>query len=600
MGVFYQQLDNPIQQMHDDGKLFDSLLESSLEVELSNKLKSSLVGGYSKKSVEEFVAEMQGNLLQIKNQLEQQIHDITVEKANVSRECEVLREQLQSAEANISKIQSQIMEQTLLEGKLEASQKELRDSRSEVQQLHGMLAKYEDLRQEKEQLKLEIKAKEQRIEDLDIELARYKQRCQTLEQERNNFEVQLHNVQMDQDSAANREEIEHYRNLLQKAETRTKEVEQKLRDAERACRELELVSDGSSEEAKRLAEQEKRITEIEQNLAQKEQFLQEQERKLVTDRTALEENLAQKEQLLQERERKFAAEQTMLEQNLAQKEQILRERERKLVTEQETLEKNQMNIQDLYNQLQENMEKNRRLTLQLNEKNAVSSQKMEQLEEKLQEKERELSEVKERIGLRAESEQNIMERVDQLFQSYTKNQERVQLLESEMTKKDALVQHYQKCEQENILLRRECDRERKTAIQLKEALEKVLKEMEGQAEGVQMYVTRAMQEREALQRTISELTALKLEHVELMDSMTRLTESYAALQTEKEKLEVEFERLKTSCGTKVYNLENIFSEKESTHSEDLTLEKCSKALERAKLLIQQFDTEDNKGLSQNA
>ncbi len=104
MGLYFQQQDAPLQKTQDIGKMFDDLQESRFESVLSNKLKSSLIGGYSKKSVEDFVSEMRGNLMQIKNN-EQQIHDIAAEKANVSRECAVLREQLQAAEANMSKIQ---------------------------------------------------------------------------------------------------------------------------------------------------------------------------------------------------------------------------------------------------------------------------------------------------------------------------------------------------------------------------------------------------------------------------------------------------------------------------------------------------------------
>lgn len=549
MGLFYQQQDDSTRQAQDDGNFLGCFLESRVESELSNKLKSSLIGGYSKKSVEEFVTEMRSNLMQVKNQLEQQIHDITAEKANVTRECAVLREQLQTAETNMTKIQSQIVEQALLEEKLEANEQELRESRSEIQQLQSMLAQYGNLKQEQEQLKLEIQAKEQRIADLDMELVRYKERCHALEQERANFEAMPHNAQIEQDCVANREEMEHYREQLQKAEFRIKEVEQELQDEKKARREIELASQESNEGAVRLAEEQTRITEMEQDLARKEFLLQ--------------------------------------------------EREKFLAAEQEALEKNRADLQDLYNHLQEDMEKNRLLSAQLIEKDAAFSREMEQMQVKLSEKDRELSEVKEKMGLRADNGQDVMERVDQLFQSYTKNKERVRLLESQMSEKTALVQHYQKYEQENILLRKECEKDRKAATQLREALEKMMLEMENQAEGVQMYVTRAMQERESLQRTFSELTALKLDHVELMHSMTQLTESYETVQKEKERLETELEQLKAACRTKVFNLTNALPEKEAT-SEDPGLEKCSKALDRAKMLIQQFAAQEDDDMPQNA
>lgn len=557
MNLFNQQQDTPMQQMPSNGAQFDYLQESGLGTELSSKLKSTLVGGYNKKSVEDFVAEMRGNLQQIKSQLEQQIHDITAEKATVSRECVVLREQLRVAEENSAKLQSQIVEQTLLEERCQESEKELESSRNEIQQLQNMLEQYGDLQDEREQLKRNIEEKEQRIANLNEELAKYKERCRTLEQNGAELEAQLCSARSGHGSAVDYEELERYRVLLQQAEAKSAVLEQQLSAATASRTELEAAGSIHPEEMEKLMQRETQ-------LAEKEQVLQE------------------KEAQLQEKEAQF-------QQEAAQ-----------LAAEKSSMEKNRADMQELYHQLQDDLDKNRHLSMQLDEKDAALSQKMLQMQSELATKEQELSAVKEKMGLRNGSLQDVSEKIDQLFQNYTKHTERVKTLETQISEKDALVQHYQKYEQENILLRKECEKDKQVSLQLREALEKVVKEMENQAAGVQMYAARAAQDRESLQRTLSELTNLKLEHVELMDSMSRLTEAYETVRKEKLTAEKELQHLKEDRSTRIFDLSSVLTEKEPPAEEDVELAQCDGALQRAKLLLQQVKDKQNNPLEQNA
>ena len=78
---FRQDAENAAQM---GGMLPDSmegLTGKNMQNELASKLQTTVVGGYTKKSVEEYALEMRNNLMLIKMQLEQQIRELTAEKS---------------------------------------------------------------------------------------------------------------------------------------------------------------------------------------------------------------------------------------------------------------------------------------------------------------------------------------------------------------------------------------------------------------------------------------------------------------------------------------------------------------------------------------
>lgn len=604
MDLFNQQSNEAVQQMSGGSMQFDDLMTHDVEMELSGKLKGSLLGGYSKKSVEDFAAEMRGNLLQIKAQLEQQIHDITVEKANVSRECAVLREQLQAAEENSSKLQNQIVEQTRLEEKYEESESQLSQSREEVLQLRSMLAEYGDLQETQNQLKQEIQEKEDRIASLNTELAQYKERCRSLEEKSAQLEEQLHNVDAMPASDSYQEEIKRYQDLFQEAKTKADDLQKRLVDAEEMLRVKENAVQSNEEEAKQLSIQKSQLQKREDELRTGELNLEKNRADLQDLYRQLQEDIEKNQTLsdqLNERSTSITEKMEELEARTSEKKRELEELNAKMAAKKQELTElekragvqsdKELSMTERIDTLLQNFKKSEERTKELEARTAEKKQELEELEAKMAAKKQELTELEKRVGVQGGDDLGMAERIDTLFQNFKKSEERTKGLEAKISEKNALIQHYQKYEAENILLRKECELDRKKTEQLRETLEAVMLEMESQAEGVQMYAERAKQDRESLQRTLAELTTLKLEHVELMDSMSRLTDAFETMKSKNQKLKAELEQMRSERTTKVYDLTEALSAQSQARNDDPDLEKCNSALQRAKMLVQQFHSQ---------
>ncbi len=146
----------------------DSLFSQDLKEELRGKLKKTFGGGYSPDSVEDLVGELQNSLRTMKENLERQVRDLAAEKAGVSQECAVLREQLQAAENKAADSQRQIAELRVRYEKRDAqAQESSRTVSEENARLRELLRSNQDAMEEVSRYEGLLREKEQEIQRLN-------------------------------------------------------------------------------------------------------------------------------------------------------------------------------------------------------------------------------------------------------------------------------------------------------------------------------------------------------------------------------------------------------------------------------------------------
>nr|WP_314458983.1 hypothetical protein [uncultured Clostridium sp.] len=164
----------------------EGLTGKNMQTELAAKLQTTVVGGYTKKSVEEYALEMRNNLMLIKMQLEQQIRELTAEKVSVTQECQVLREQLNTAEEKISDAVAQ----------KERAMQEARLSAAKMEEWENQCSGYEEMQLQKEMYEEEISQKEQDIIRLNGQLSNYQHDYETLKAKMKDMEENLLKVSL--------------------------------------------------------------------------------------------------------------------------------------------------------------------------------------------------------------------------------------------------------------------------------------------------------------------------------------------------------------------------------------------------------------------
>ncbi len=193
----------------------EGLTGKNIQTELSAKLQTTVVGGYTKKSVEEYAVEMKNNLVLIKMQLEQQIRELTAEKVSVTQECQVIREQLNTAEEKLSDAIAQ----------KERAKQELRLSEAKLEEWESQDSGYEEMQQQKELYEEEISQKEQEISRLNEQLSSYQQAYEALKAKMKHMEESIQmvsegfpNEDMEELCQQKEEALQKYEEALQKYE----------------------------------------------------------------------------------------------------------------------------------------------------------------------------------------------------------------------------------------------------------------------------------------------------------------------------------------------------------------------------------------------
>ncbi|MEY8353958.1 hypothetical protein AALB39_11435 [Lachnospiraceae bacterium 54-53] len=278
----------------------------NIQTELAAKLQSAVVGGYSKKSVEEYAVEMRNNLMVIKNQLEQQIRELTAEKVSVTQECQVLREQLTTAEGKLSDAFDQ----------KEAAEQKARMSAAKIKEWESRYSGYEEMKRQKEQFEEEISKKEQDISRLNGQLLKYRQAYEELQEKIRNMEraVQTSSTGLPREEAEElwqqKAEMERkYEDLLAELKETALELEK-----ERAARREAGAQYGRTAEQEKQAVAAERVKwEKQMEVLKKQQEEQEENRKELEEKfDVLYKNFAESADKIKSQERMIAEKELLL------------------------------------------------------------------------------------------------------------------------------------------------------------------------------------------------------------------------------------------------------------------------------------------------
>lgn len=214
----------------------DSYYDDSPERYVSDRLRSTMRGGYTKQSAEDVIAALQENARVVKLQLEQQIKDISAEKVVLIRECEVLRQQLQESETKLSETRQQLA--SLQEKDEEEPQGSSFDGEihNEIRRLQTMVKDYEKMRRSGENYELLIEEKEQYISELSDEMESYKDEIEALTNRIEELEADLRSAQEKGGSSFNKEKLNseiaakqaEFDKILQELEEKTNNRKKKL------------------------------------------------------------------------------------------------------------------------------------------------------------------------------------------------------------------------------------------------------------------------------------------------------------------------------------------------------------------------------------
>ncbi|TEB12134.1 Chromosome partition protein Smc [Pelotomaculum sp. FP] len=508
--IGYNRMPNPgsigVNQENTD---FNALFERSLQSELDSKLRNSVVGGYSKKSVENFVSEMRDNLQQIKTQLERQVQDLAAEKASVSQECSVLRSQLKAAEENLAESRNQIVSQQYRDETQCASEQELQYYRLENERLRGMLLDYQQVKEQKEKYEELLAQKEQEIAQLNETLAEYRRSYDELKE-------------------------------------RTEQLEKSLDSSSR----------GSSEE---------KMTELKR-----------QKDEIMAKYQALLQHMEKTNQQFEQKKQHLDETQTQLEQ------------EKQYLTDARAqLEREKQHLTETQAQLKTDIQKNRTLGQQLENDQQSVRQKEDGISGHMAAKVRTIDALRRKQEESQCESGDLEKKIETLYLHYAHSVDKIKQQEKIISEKDLLLEHYQQQEKDNILIRQENENAKKIISSLRKSLEQIMAHMDAQSEGINLYVTHSLQERDALKAAVSERTALQLRNIELMEQQSCLSVKMEELEAKITQLE---EALKQQNSAKrIIPLGDSSDGHKTEDSAELNLDISRDAYQKARELFRKID-----------
>jgi chromosome segregation ATPase len=545
---------------------FNALLEKSQRTNLESKLQIARVGGYTKKSVEDFVAEMNHSLVLVKTQLERQIRDLAAEKASVIQECTVLRAQLKTAVETIASRNQAGSQQN--DGEQYASGQEFDD-----QLLLNNKNHYEDL----------LKEKEAEIAQLNETLLKYQDDCIALKEKTGQLEQMLNNYSaVDQEMSELKkqkdEAEEKYRELQQKMEEANLELEQKQQYLDEKEAQLELRQQQIDETEAQLELRQQQIDETEAQFELKQQQMDKTEVQLELKQQQIDEAEAQLEQQQQDLD--------VLQMQLEKEKKYLKEARGQLDQKREQLDEIQLQIE----QEKAHLEDTR---VQLELKNQQLSEIQAKLESELMAREyigNMMTNDYELDGSHTLEDWQLNNSAEKLFEAlyvnYSQLKSKIEHQDSVIAEKEAQLEQLKNLENETAMLRKEHENAKETIASLKSSFEQVMAEMDEQTETLNLYISRSRKDRETLKTALSDRNANKSYNTEFLEQQNAQSEKINELEKENTQLEetvlkpygqiLHFDNAKRSIPLNNFSKEYI-SEDSDDEFEDSTMKDLTKA-----------------------
>lgn len=458
------------------------------DVDPESFLKKSMLSGYSKASVQEYVRTMNQNSSQMRMNFERQIHDLSEERAKIANECALLRSQIDEIEQQKKSFEDQLVvardHYDHHQEQIDSLSRAVEEERGYAEEVRGQL---ESLKGELDRKDLDLKAKEEEISALN-------RRIQDLSSEIASKEGEIENLVgkvRDSQDSAQREELQREMSLL---------------------RERLLASDA-------------------------------QRKEIESEKHELEEQIAARDARIVEFEARFGdfdrETADLGEQNLSLKERI-----EELNLELERLNKRNDALEE------RSLELDRMLSVKNEEEDAAhKALKMEREKLEIQAKalreesaclHREFSdrseELERSLAKSLLEKEEIGEKYSALHERFTQAVEKCDQLESEKEALSDLLGVYQAKEREHTLVLRKCEEYGKTVSGLQDVIAQLVQEMEGQLARFKEMSDEQSAYREKVRQMARDKTELQMKNVALLEKIDSISLDLDRAESERRRL----------------------------------------------------------------
>ena len=440
--------------------------------QLAIPLKKTIMGGYSAKSVEDYVAAIEADAQQVKQQLEKQIEGLLAEKRTVSQECAVLRDQIKETEASLRRASEQASSM-LPEDQMAAVKERISSLETKLEQANGELAKQAELRQERDSLEAVCAERAATIDQLEKDVTNSR-----LEHEHSIRQNKLLEAALKESRDASTEELQ----KLFKDNQALKED----------CENLQKQIESRGAILQNADDEQKKIEELRMQLEQERQLLQEQKDQIASQKEDIDlaiQTIDDKATALERRDEAVRAAET----SLAERETSVRAAEASL-TEREA---------------------------------SVQAQMLEIEQEKAE---------MESIAAQMEENRRKEETISVLQKQHAQEVEKIRVLENDVEDKAQIIEQLRSDVARLAYAESQRAQAQQNVKSLSDALSQVMGFMEQQSEDMDLILDRVKRDQACMKEILDEQAALKMENAALVEARHADQNRIAAFEAENERL----------------------------------------------------------------
>lgn len=540
--------------------------ELDLEQEMSGssrrlgRIKKSLMRGYSPKNVNEYIAHLQMETQQVKQQLEKQIEGLLAEKRTVTQECDYLHKRIKETERKLQNANAQ-MENMVPPERLDELKEKLAKTESSLEQAKKELDGMGQLRAERDHLEAVCADNASMIKHLERSYTDSK-----IEQERLNRQNRLLEVALRGSKESVAEEIQKLLTQNQTLETAYENLCKQVDSFNETAKAAEVEKE-EMEQLRQQLDQERQLLQ-----SHREQFDQEKE-KMVHSINEKVLDLQQREEAVQAAENALTQKETLVQENinnLAQREASVRQTEASLA-QRERL------VQEAENALAQ-----RAATVQQTE------EALAQKETRIQEAEREFAQRDAAVQQNEEALAKRVALVQEAEEALAQREASVQQAEQDLEQRRSALQADSKPNVKADMVQKSDDsapdskRERENLYSLYDAFAQMMETLESQSSNMDRMMNKMQDDQPLIDQLLSQQQSLKNENADLQEARNAARGRISELEAENERLMRELQGKKRDESAKA----NASAQGNSAEANDR--QQLPNAIDRAKQILQKM------------
>ena len=544
----------------EEGQELDLEQEMSGSSRRMGKIKKSLMRGYSPKNVNEYIAHLQMETQQVKQQLEKQIEGLLAEKRTVTQECDYLHNRIKETERKLQNANAQ-MENMVPPERLDELKEKLAKTESSLAQANKELDGMEQLRAEREHLEAVCADNASMIKHLERSYTDSK-----IEQERLNRQNRLLEVALRGSKESVAEEIQKLLTQNQTLETAYENLCKQVDSFNETAKAAEVEKE-EMEQLRQQLDQERQLLQ-----SHREQFDQEKE-KMVHSINEKVLDLQQREEAVQAAENALTQKETLVQENinnLAQREASVRQTEASLA-QRERL------VQEAENALAQ-----RAATVQQTE------EALAQKETRIQEAEREFAQRDAAVQQNEEALAKRVALVQEAEEALAQREASVQQAEQDLEQRRSALQADSKPDVKTDMVQKSDDsapdskRERENLYSLYDAFAQMMETLESQSSNMDRMMNKMQDDQPMIDELLSQQQSLKNENADLQEARNAARGRISELEAENERLMRELQGKKRDESAKA----NASAQGNSAEANDR--QQLPNAIDRAKQILQKM------------